>query len=149
MDSHPESLGEARRRIFDAMRRAGLGVDAARNMEVAAGEALSNTYQHAYAGGIGPVFVEVASGAGVVTVLVSDEGRATETPVVPWTLPPRTNIGGRGLYMMSRLVDDIALGITDSGHGLTVRISARVELSADSTVREGRNSGAGLWTGHD
>lgn len=126
-DSHSGSLGDARRWVRDTMARAGLGIDAARDMEVAVGEALSNVCQHAYTGGVGPVFVEVLTSSHDITVVVRDEGMVTAAPVIPRTLPPRTNTGGRGLYMIGRLVDDVAMHVPPGGHGLTVKLTARLE----------------------
>lgn len=126
-DSHPESLGDARRRVRDAMTRAGLDQEAARDMEVAVGEALSNVYQHAYPGGIGPVSVEVVVVPTALTVVVRDEGDATAAPVIPRRLPPRTNTGGRGLYMIGCLADQVEMQVNPEGHGVTVRITARPE----------------------
>lgn len=126
-DSRPESLGSARRQVRDAMTRAGLGVETARDMEVAVGEALSNVYQHAYTGGIGAVSVEVIATATAITVVVRDDGDATAAPEIPRRLPPRTSPGGRGLYMMGRLADDVELRVNPAGHGVTARIRARLK----------------------
>jgi anti-sigma regulatory factor (Ser/Thr protein kinase) len=125
-DSHPESLGDARRRVRDAMTRAGLAIEAAWDMEVAVGEALSNVYQHAYSTGVGPVSVEVLTTGAALTVVVHDEGGATTPPAIPRTLPPRTKTGGRGLYMAGRLADDVEVRVNPAGHGVTVRMTARL-----------------------
>ncbi len=146
-DSHPESLGEARRRVLGAITGTGLYMDAAQNMEIAVGEALSNIYRHAYAGGIGPVFVEVTTGTGAVSVLVRDEGRATEPPMIPRRLRPRSNVGGRGLYLISRLADDVTVSINQTGHGVTVRITAYREVPVKGTLRGGGSTGAGFPAG--
>lgn len=114
--------------MVDGIVRAGVPVGATRDMEVAVGEAPSKVYQHAYAGGVGPVFVEVTDGAGAVSVLVRDEGSATEPPVVPRRLSARSGIGGRGLYMIGRLVDDIRLKIGSSGHGVSIQMTSYLEI---------------------
>jgi serine/threonine-protein kinase RsbW len=137
IDSQPESLGEARRQVRDVMGRVGLDVDAARDMEVAVGEALSNIYQHAYTGGIGPVLVEVLAVGTALTVVVRDEGEATAVPEIPQTLPPRTSRGGRGLYMVGRLVDDVEMAMNPAGHGVTVRMTARLETPVDTALGGG------------
>lgn len=126
-DSRPESLGIARRQVRDAMTRAGLGDETARDMEVAVGEALSNIYQHAYPGGIGAVSVEVIATATAITVVVRDDGDATAAPEIPRRLPPRTSPGGRGLYMIGRLANDVELRVNPAGHGVTARITARLK----------------------
>jgi serine/threonine-protein kinase RsbW len=137
LDSHPESLGDARRQVRDAMMHAGLDLDAARNMEIAVGEALSNVYQHAYRTGIGPVLVEVLRTSTGLTVTVSDEGDAVATPVIPRMLPPRTKPGGRGLYMIRRLVDDLEICVGPKGHGVTVRMTAPLQAGQARASAEG------------
>ena len=126
-DSHPYSLRKARRRVHSALLRAGLSIEVARNMEVAVGEALANVHQHAYDGGAGPVAVTVFRSDGGLTAVISDNGRATSTPSVPSVPPPSTDIRGRGLYMMGRLVDDVAISVNPWGHGLTVQMTVRIE----------------------
>src|SRR5579864_9687402 len=82
-DSRPESLGNARRQVSQALAHAGLGSEAVGEMEIAAGEVLSNTHLHAYPSVIGPVFVEVFCAIGLATVIVIDHGTATTTVTVP------------------------------------------------------------------
>jgi len=121
--SDPESLGDARRRVRDALMQAGLAIDAAQDMEVAVGEALSNIYRHAYSTGVGPVAVEVLTSGGAFTVVVHDEGEATVPPAIPRSLPPRTSPGGRGLYLIRNFADDVEFRVNPSGHGVTVRMT--------------------------
>ncbi len=139
-DSRPESLGDARRRVRGVMLNAGLGVDAARGMEIAVGEALSNVHEHAYRAAVGPVLIEVLRTSSALTIVVSDEGRATVAPSVPRTLPPRTAHGGHGLYMAARLADDVDIRVNPAGHGVTVRMMARLPRAtapSDGTGRDG------------
>lgn len=124
-DSHPDSLSDARRRVRDAVVEAGLHLEPARNLEVAVGEVLSNVYQHAYARGVGPVFVEVHTSPGAFVVVVRDEGRTTSAPVIPETLPSRSTPGGRGLYLVEHLVDDVEIRVNPGGHGVAVRMTTR------------------------
>lgn len=122
-DSGPESLTEARRRVCDVLAHAGLPIDAVQDMEVAVGEALSNIYEHAYNAGVGPVSVEVLTSGGAFTVVIRDEGDATVPPPIPRRLPPRTSPGGRGLYLIRRLADDVEIRLNPSGHGVTVQMT--------------------------
>jgi serine/threonine-protein kinase RsbW len=126
-DSHPAALSDARRRVREAMIRAGIRVEVAQEMEVAVGEALSNVHRHAYKNRVGPVSVEVLRTAEAVTVAVADQGGATVAPAVPSTLPARTDQGGRGLYVVGRLVDDVEIQVNRAGHGITVRMTERLE----------------------
>jgi anti-sigma regulatory factor (Ser/Thr protein kinase) len=92
-------------------------------MDVAAGEVLSNTYSHAYYSGIGRVFVEVFQIQRSATVVVVDMGDAVVAPVIPNTLPYPTRTGGRGLYLVSHLCDQVMFAVNRVGHGLTVRMT--------------------------
>jgi anti-sigma regulatory factor (Ser/Thr protein kinase) len=125
-DSHPESLGHARRQVRDTVVEAGLAADAARNLEIAVGELLANVYQHAYPGRIGPVFVEVLTAPEVVMVTVRDEGAGSVPPAIPATLPPGSARGGRGLYLVERLVDACEITVNPAGHGVSARVTARL-----------------------
>jgi serine/threonine-protein kinase RsbW len=126
-DSRPESLGAARRQVRDAVANAGLALEAARNLEVAAGEVLANIHQHAYRNRSGPVSVEVVAAPDAVTVVVRDEGQATTPPAIPSALPSGSTGGGRGLYLVERLVDEVAIAVNPGGHGLTVRVTAHLQ----------------------
>ena len=124
-DSRPESLREARREVRHAVAQAGLGLRAAQDLEVAAGEVLTNTHDHAYAAGTGPVFVEVFHTSRMVGVVIIDIGAADTPTVVPSTPPPSTDHRGRGLYMVGRLADEVNIRVSAIGHGLAVLVVKR------------------------
>jgi anti-sigma regulatory factor (Ser/Thr protein kinase) len=126
-DSHPYSLGKARRYIRNALIQTGLNVDVVRRVEIAVGEVLTNTYRHGYDAGVGPVSIKVFRNGEGLMVVVQDSGRATAAPSVPRVPPPRTEYGGRGLYMVGRLVDDVAISVNPRGHGLTVQMTVRLD----------------------
>ncbi len=130
-DSQPESLGRVRRQIREALVRAGVGAEAAANLEVAVGEVLANTHLHAYQRGTGPVFVEVAASQDAVTIVIRDEGPATVPPAIPLDLPLTSTTGGWGLYLAGRLADDIEVRVNPAGHGVTVRLAARRIAAAE------------------
>jgi anti-sigma regulatory factor (Ser/Thr protein kinase) len=136
-DSHAYSLRKARRRVRDGLIGAEFSVGIARNMEVAAGEALSNIYAHAYDGRVGPVSVKVSTGTDGLTLIVADDGRATVAPSVPRTLPPHTSHRGRGLYIMGHMVEDVAISLNTSGHGLTVRMTTRLDSRERASAGDG------------
>ena len=142
-DSRPESLSVARKRVREAVLRAGASVGIASEIELAADEALSNTYTHAYDGTAGPVQIQVDQTSTHVIVSVIDEGQATIAPVIPDTPPATTRIGGRGLYLMRRLLDDVTITINPAGHGLVVQMTRRVRRQGDELAvsERGDNSG--------
>jgi anti-sigma regulatory factor (Ser/Thr protein kinase) len=126
-DSRPKSLESARRQVSQTLARAGLGPDAALEMEIATGEILSNTHLHAYPSGTGPVFVEVFCAAGSVAVIVIDHGTATAAVAVPAGQPSFTRYGGRGLYLIGELTDKVKIRVSGVGHGLAVLIAKSFE----------------------
>ena len=126
-DSHPYSLGKARRRVLNIIIQAGFGVETAECVQVAVGEALTNVSEHAYGADVGPVSVKVVRSAGALTVAVSDDGRATVPPAVPRVPPTPSSYRGRGLYIVGRLMDDVAISVNTTGHGLTVRMTMRLQ----------------------
>jgi anti-sigma regulatory factor (Ser/Thr protein kinase) len=142
-NSHPESLAGARREVRDAMTGAGVGADTVRDMELAVGEVLANVHAHAYGSGVGPVSIEVATTDAELTVTVCDEGGATEPPTIPRTLPSWTRHGGRGLYMASRLAEDVEIRVNSAGHGVMVRMKARLRPSAKPASRGAGGDGLG------
>ena len=121
-DSQPATLTRIRKEVRETAAQLGLNVYAVSDLEVAAGEVLSNVYRHAY-NGVGPVFVDVYHATKTVEVVISDIGKAREAVSVPRTPPPNANYGGRGLYLVSRLVDDLRIRVNDHGHGLVVQMS--------------------------
>jgi anti-sigma regulatory factor (Ser/Thr protein kinase) len=126
-NSRPEALGDARRQVSRALVQTGLGRDAVAEMEIAAGEVLSNTHLHAYPSGIGPVFIEVFCATGLAAVIVIDHGAATTTIAVPEGQPSVANDGGRGLYLTGHLTDDVKIRVSRIGHGLAVLIAKSLE----------------------
>jgi serine/threonine-protein kinase RsbW len=125
-DSRTESLRLARKRIREAVLGVGADLEVASEIEVAVGEALSNVYRHAYNRAAGHVEIQLDQTGPNMIVTVSDAGQATMPPVVPETLPAPTPTGGRGLYLMSRLVDDVTINVDATGHGLVVHLTRRV-----------------------
>jgi len=125
-DSRTESLCVARKRIREAILGVGAAREVASEVEVAVGEALSNVHQHAYNDAAGYVEIQLDQTGPNMIVTVSDVGQATIAPVVPETLPAPTPTGGRGLYLMSRLVDDVTINVNATGHGLVVHLTRRV-----------------------
>jgi anti-sigma regulatory factor (Ser/Thr protein kinase) len=126
-NSRPEALGDARRQVSRALAHTGLGRNAVAEMEIAAGEVLSNTHLHAYPSGIGPVFIEVFCAIGLATVIVIDHGAATTTVPVPEGQPSVADDGGRGLYLTGHLTDNVKVRVSRVGHGLAVLIAKSLD----------------------
>ncbi|HLW48237.1 MAG TPA: ATP-binding protein [bacterium] len=122
-DSRPECLTEVRQEIRRAIAQTPLNAKAVAEMEIAAGELLSNVHRHAYPADTGPIFIEVFRTRLTVTVIVIDMGCAVVAPALARALPDRTRVTGRGLYLVSRLSDEAKWSVNAGGHGLAVRIT--------------------------
>lgn len=125
-DSQPATLTHIGKQVRDTAAQLCLNPYAVSDLEVAAGEVLSNVHRHAY-NDVGPVFVDVFHTTKTVEVVISDIGKARKAVSVPHTPPPNANYGGRGLYLVSRLVDDLRIRVSDNGHGLVVQMSMRLK----------------------
>lgn len=110
-------VGEMRRRVRDAARRAGLDTDHADRFIVAVNEVVINALQHG--GGVAEVAIRQESG---VLVTVTDRGPGFNVDA-PVSLPPPDQEHGRGLWLVHRLCDDVTV---DRGPGGTrIRLHAR------------------------
>ena len=105
---------------------AGFGSVQASEVEVALSEALSNAFFHAYRGTPGPVHVEIAVEAGAVRLLVRDEGAGLRGRLtIPRSL---AETDGRGLYLISQLMDEVELiRSPEGGRGTSIRMVKRPE----------------------
>jgi anti-sigma regulatory factor (Ser/Thr protein kinase) len=121
--SDPTALAALRQKVRQSMIRAGLPLQTVGEMEVAVGEILSNVHRHAYLGDVGPVSVALFCYPHRISVLIIDRGHATTAPAVPATLPSDRG----GLYLVSRLVDDVRIRVNRAGYGLRVRLTKHLE----------------------
>ncbi len=121
----PSALPLVRQAVRHATEAAGLPLDRATGLVIAACEAVNNAIEHAY--GIMPgdltVRAEVQGDALVVTV--QDRGR--------WR-PPRADGGGRGMILMRTLAD--RADVVRSEEGTTVRLEARLAPAGARTLGE-------------
>jgi anti-sigma regulatory factor (Ser/Thr protein kinase) len=134
-DSSPVSLTDARRQVREAAAHTQLADKAVSEIEMMAGELLSNVHRHAYDCRVGPVFVELFQTPRMVTLVVIDLGDGSVAPAVPETLPSRHSVSGRGLYLVSRLSDELELKVNALGHGLAVRASKWLDGTRPGTAR--------------
>lgn len=117
LDIRVPALTSSARVVRRSLRRLcianGLTDDQIFRVLVAAGEAVSNAIEHAYATGSGLVRVKGSRKDGSLVIEVSDEGRWREG---------RRHEGGRGLELMRRLMDEVVVDQTDSGTAVRQRL---------------------------
>jgi anti-sigma regulatory factor (Ser/Thr protein kinase) len=126
LDTDSASIRAARKSIAALVQQVGGSLEEVLSVEVAIGEILANARVHAYAGGVGPVALKVHYDDGLLTVVVHDEGRpVTETVSIP-ARPPQ-GAGGRGLFLVSRLMDSVEVVPNAEGKGIAVRVGKRLK----------------------
>jgi anti-sigma regulatory factor (Ser/Thr protein kinase) len=112
--AEPESLAMIRGRVERWLAESGVGSEDQFAITVAANEACANSVVHAYGPHRGPTMSLVGKRSGSsITVEVKDTGR--------WRAPRGS--GGRGLDLMRRLMDDVA--VEHDASGTTVRMRKR------------------------
>jgi serine/threonine-protein kinase RsbW len=91
-------------------------------------EAVSNAIRHGSRAG-DPVEVSVESDSEWVEMTVRDGGPTPRLPRLPDEPPPALNTGGRGLWLILQLVDEVRLQQIGAGTRLIMRrrVSTRVD----------------------
>jgi serine/threonine-protein kinase RsbW len=120
-----ENLDEIRDHVGSMARDAGFGEKAVYAVQLAADEAASNIIEHAYEGRPEESFLlrcRYANDRLIMTFL--DHGTAfdfsrVETPDVSADLSKR-KIGGLGIFLMHKLMDEVAYRVTKSGNYLSL-----------------------------
>jgi anti-sigma regulatory factor (Ser/Thr protein kinase) len=99
-------------------------------------EAVSNAIRHGSQAGE-PVLVSVESDGEWVEMTVRDGGPTPRLPRLPAEPPPALQTGGRGLWLILQLVDEVRLQRIEDGTRLTMR--RHVTSSVDSMVGPDRS----------
>lgn len=117
--ANPPEVSRARHGVVDLLARAGAPSTIVDDIELVVSELVSNAVVH---GRPGPVHVEVAVDDEVV-VAVANQGRSEGIPAVEeWMLPGPEAVSGRGLAIVRRLTDHVA--VRQSGD-MTVVVARR------------------------
>lgn len=135
--THPASVPVARVFAAAAARLAGFDSDAARDIQVAVAEAVGNAYLHAYGGGPeGQVELDIDFDGAFLTIEIHDSGRPVAPGLsVPRELPPPGR-GGRGLYLIGRLMDTVEIHQPGRrGRGTLVVMKKRVPPAPHEPAR--------------
>jgi serine/threonine-protein kinase RsbW len=87
---------------------------------LALGEAVANAIRHGSRGGR-HVYVAVVVDDGWITMSVRDHGPTAQPPQLPSDPPAPLALGGRGLWMILQLVDEVHLSRAGTGTLLSLR----------------------------
>ena len=123
------SLPDLRRAVARTL--GNINRDVIADVLLALDEAVSNAVRHGSRGGE-PVMVSVDSDGEWVEMSVRDGGPTPSLPRLPAEPPPVLHTGGRGLWLILQLVDEVRLQRVGAGTRLTMR--RRVASRVDSLV---------------
>ena len=98
----------------------GIPDDVASDVLLALGEAVANAIRHGSGGG-GPIRVAIAVEDGWIDMSVRDQGPTRWPPRLPSDPPAPLALGGRGLWMILQLVDEVRLSRDGDGTLLSLR----------------------------
>jgi serine/threonine-protein kinase RsbW len=105
--------------------------DVVADVLLALDEAVSNAVRHGSGAGE-PVMVTVEADGEWIEMSVRDSGPTSRLPRLPAEPPPVLHTGGRGLWLILQLVDEVRLQRVGAGTRLTMR--RRVASRVDSLV---------------
>jgi anti-sigma regulatory factor (Ser/Thr protein kinase) len=120
--------------VTRAAEAAGLDARATYAVQMAVDEACSNVIEHAYGGeGRGNVECTCRASDDGLTVILRDHGRPFDPASVPepdlhTSLKDRT-VGGLGLYLMRRLMDEIHFELTPNLGNVLVMVKRKEPMS--------------------
>jgi anti-sigma regulatory factor (Ser/Thr protein kinase) len=119
--------------LRDAARRALPGVpdEVVQDVLLVLDEAVANAIRYGSAAGQ-PVAVSIDCDGDWIDLAVADQGPTPRLPSLPNEPPPPLATGGRGLWLILQLVDEVALERHGNGVRLTMRRRARVPVGAGS-----------------
>ncbi|MGH2747996.1 MAG: SpoIIE family protein phosphatase [Actinomycetota bacterium] len=127
LPNEPARMGEVRMFVASFLADVRVPVEVSQEVLLAVGEAAANACRH----GRPPdevrseVRIQCALEGEEVTVVVADDGRGfAPEAIVPNGLPDRFAAGGRGLFLIHQLMDDV--DIDSSAEGTTVRMTRRI-----------------------
>ena len=106
--SDPRWLRLARGVVHQFLEQTGFDATQREEIAVAVGEAVANVIRHAYRGDIRQKFSLLCKeGNGAVEIELRDQGEPFDPPTEPITPPDETCAGGRGIFMMQAIMDEI------------------------------------------
>jgi anti-sigma regulatory factor (Ser/Thr protein kinase) len=102
----------------------GVAGDVADDVLLALDEAVGNAIRHGSGGGR-PVLVTLEVDQGWISMTVRDHGPTAQLPCLPAGPPPTLADGGRGLWLIGQLVDEVRL--ERWGRGVLLSLRRRAE----------------------
>ena len=117
----PRWLRLARGVVEEFLAQTGFHAQQREEIAVAVGEAVANVIRHAYKGDARQRFSLLCNeGNGAVEIELRDQGEPFDPPKEPITPPDETSAGGRGIFMMQAIMDEVEY--TRQGNTNSVRM---------------------------
>jgi serine phosphatase RsbU (regulator of sigma subunit)/anti-sigma regulatory factor (Ser/Thr protein kinase) len=122
LPNEPSRVSEVRGFVSSFLADLRAPVDVSTEILLAVGEAAANANRHGHRpDGRGEVRVYCALEGPSVTIVVADDGGGFDpSQVDPTALPDRFASGGRGMFLMRELMDEVEIESTDSGTTVTM-----------------------------
>lgn len=129
IDSDVERIEEARSWVAGEARAAGFGDDAVGELELALTEAVANVIEHAYDDAPGePIELWAECDGATLRVRIRDWGRTPDPGAVRGRDLDEPGIGGYGVHLMDRLMDDVTREPQPEGGTLLTLIKTRKDV---------------------
>jgi anti-sigma regulatory factor (Ser/Thr protein kinase) len=120
LDSGYEAMRAARRMVYAIVKQEGMSEENSCLFGVAVAEALGNAVKLASPPGVPrSLTLDLTRSADAFEVTLHNQGKPVTRPTVPASLPHRSE-GGQGLYLLSRLVDQVTIGTNSKGSGISI-----------------------------
>jgi serine/threonine-protein kinase RsbW len=108
ISSHPRWLRLVRQVVCEYARETGFDAQDAHAITLAVGEAVGNIIKHSYRGRTDQSFVlRCAADRSALEVSLRDNGEPFDPNQQPVPPPDELRAGGRGLYLMQTIMDDV------------------------------------------
>ena len=118
--STPSTLSVLRKRVVKFFSETPLSHEELADFELAFGEACANALRHGSPNGDrDEIRVKCMRNSRLAVIEVSDNGYGFDPDNVPVPIPDSKRVGGMGIYLMKRLVDEVDF---EFGSGTTVRL---------------------------
>lgn len=120
--SHPRWLRLIRQVVQEYASQAGFDENDAHAVTLAVGEAVGNVIKHSYRGRPDQRFTMVCrQGRDGLEVIIRDHGEPFDPEKQPALAPDELRVGGRGIYLMRTLMDEIEYGRENEANVICLR----------------------------